>query len=489
MSTQPKGIPMTMFLAVVIIVAIIAGAIGYFAKPAVPAATVTQTLTVTKTATVGATATVTKTVTVTKEVTKTITAPSPTKPLKKVTIIFASTQLAPAKEKEFVLSQLLPPFTKETGVKVEFVTPSYAELADRLEAEMKAGKVTISLVGDLHGGLDLFASKGFLEDLKKFGTLPGRTFISTLDKYSYLYGIKAYIPWMQATYVMVINKKAFDYLPEGLTVDDVIKGTDKWTYDALLAWTKNLMEKTGDAKLGFPVGPKGLFHRLLHGYLYPSFTGAQVLKFNSPEAVKMWGYLKKLWKYVNPASTTWDAMAEPLLREEVWIAWDHTARIVDAIREKPDQFVVVPVPRGPIGRGFILVAVGLAIPKNAPYQNEAWALIEYLTRPNVQVKVLQNTGFFPTVVEATGAIPTGPLKILAKGVVTQTGAKDAIVAMIPSLGPRGGEFTKIYRDAFERIVLKGEDINKVIEELGAKLQKLFEETGAPLPLPDSELKK
>ena len=465
-----KAVSLTQLIIIVVIVAIVAGLLGYFAKPAPAAETVTTT--------------VTSTVTVTVTGTPTTTTPA----LEKVTIIFASTQLAPAKEKEFVLSQLLPPFTKETGIKVDFVTPSYSELVDRLEAEMKAGKVTISLIGDLHGGLDLFASKGYLQDLTKFGKLPGRTFISTLDKYSYLYGIKAYIPWMQATYVMVINKKAFDYLPEGLTKEDVIKGTDKWTYDALLAWAKNLMEKTGEPKLGFPVGPKGLFHRFLHGYLYPAFTGAQVLKFNSPEAAEMWKYLKELWKYVNPASTTWDAMAEPLLREEVWIAWDHTARIVDAIREKPDDFVVVPVPRGPKGRGFILVAVGLAIPKGAPHPNEAWALIEYLTRPEVQVKVLENTGFFPTVVEATGAIPAGPLKILAKGVVTQTGAKDAIVAMIPSLGPRGGDFVKIYRDAFERIVLKGEDINKVIEELGTKLTKLFEEVGAPLPPPDSELK-
>lgn len=475
MSKQVKTVPLTVFLVALVAVAIVAGVVGYLAKPTVPPAVETVTITTT----------------VVREVTRTVTVTfTPTKPPEKVTIVFASTQLRPAREKEFVLGQLLPPFTRETGIRVEFITPTtYEELVTRLEAEMKARKVTISLIGDLHGGLDLFASKGFLEDLGKFGTLPGRTFISALEKYSYLHGIKAYIPWMQATYVMVINKKAFEYLPEGLTVDDVVKGTDKWTYKALLDWARNLMEKTGEPKLGFPVAPKGLFHRFLHGYIYPSFTGTQVLKFNSPEAVDMWNYLKELWKYVNPASTVWEAMAEPLLREEVWIAWDHTARIVSAIMEKPDQFVVVPVPRGPVGRGFILVVAGLAIPKNAPYQREAWALIEYLTRPEVQVKVLENTGFFPTVVEATGVIPKGPLRILAEGVMTQTGAEDALVAMIPSLGARGGEFVKIYRDAFERIVLKGEDISKVIEELGTKLHRLFEETGAPLPPPDSELKE
>ena len=400
-------------------------------------------------------------------------------------IIWTSTQLCPPAEQKFVREELLPPFTKETGISVEFVPISYEDLATRLESEVKAKKVTISLIGDLHGGIDLFAAKGYLEDLGKFGTLPGRTFPSTLEKYSRLHGIKAYIPWMTATYVMVINKKAFDYLPPGLTKEDVIKGTSKWTYDALLAWAKNIYEKTGERKLGFPCGPKGLWHRFLHGYIYPAFTGYQVKGFDSPDAVKMWKYLKELWKYVNPASTTWDAMAEPLMKEDVWIAWDHTARIVDAIKAAPDKFVVVPVPRGPKGRAFILVVAGLAIPKNAPNAKAAWKLIEYLTRPEVQVKVLEKVGFFPTVKEATGKIPAGPLKILATGVSTQVGAPDAIVAMIPSLGPKGGEFVKVYREAYERIVLKGEDITSVIKELGPKLRKLFEETGAPLPPPDS----
>ena len=402
-----------------------------------------------------------------------------------VAIVWASTQLNPAAEQAFVKNQLLPPFTEETGISVEFVPISYSDLAVRLEGEMKAGKVTISLIGELHGGLDLFASKGWLEDLSKFGALEGRTFIPSLERFSTLYGIKAYVPWMTATYVMVVNKKAFNYLPEGLTVEDVVMGTDKWTYEALLAWAKRLYEETGSPKLGFPASPKGLFVRFLHGYLYPAFTGAQVKNFNSPEAIEMWNYLKELWKYVHPASTTWDRMADPLLREEVWIAWDHTARIRDAIVQRPDDFVVAPVPKGPKGRAFILVVAGLAIPKNAPNQEAAWRLIEYLTRPEVQVKVLENVGFFPTVQEASGEVPEGPLKVMVEGVSRQLGAPDALVAMIPSLGGRGGDFKEIYLTAFENIVLKGADPADVLPGLAEELMNLFREVGAPLPPPDA----
>lgn len=399
-------------------------------------------------------------------------------------VVWASTQLNPSSERAFVEGTLLPEFTRATGVQARFVPISYGDLSSRLEAEVSAGRVTISLVGELHGGLDLFVSKGWLEDLGRFGELEGRTFPAVLDRFSRIRGIKAYVPWMTATYVFVVNKKAFDYLPDGLTREDVLRGTEKWSYDALLEWARRITEETGERKLGFPVAPGGLWHRFLHGYIYPSFTGAQVKMFNSPEAVRLWEYLRELWGYVNPASTTWDAMAEPLLKEEVLIAWDHTARIKDAVTSRPDQFLVVPAPRGPAGRGFILVVAGLAIPKGAPAQEAAWSLVEYLTRPSVQVSVLQNVGFFPSVSEAAGAVPSGPLRIMAEGVSNQVNSPDALLAMIPSLGPRGGEFTGAYRDAFKRIVLEGEDINAVVNELGPKLLSLFREVGAPLPPPD-----
>ncbi|ASJ10063.1 ABC transporter substrate-binding protein [Thermococcus sp. P6] len=407
---------------------------------------------------------------------------SPTQTTKtEVTLNWLSTQLNPPEEQNFVKDQLLPDFTSETGIKVNFVPISYSDMVTRLEGEEKTGKVTIDVIGDLHGGMDYMNSKGWLEDLSNMPKLKNRTFISTFEEYSKINGKKVYVPWMSATYVMVVNKDAFKYLPDGLTKEDVMKGTDKWTYDALLQWAKNLKEATGRPQLGFPAGPKGLFVRFLHGYIYPSYTGYEAKEFDSPDAVKMWNYLKDLWPYVHPSSTTWDAMADSLLKGEVLIAWDHTARIKNAIETKPDQFVVVPVPRGPKGRGFIVVLAGLAIPKGAPHKDEAWKLIDYLTRPETQVKVLEKVGFFPTVKEASGALPEGPLKILAEGVTAQSSTSDALVVMIPNLGSKGGQFKEYYKQAFERIVLNNEDPASVTKEIKPKLIQLFTDAGIQVP--------
>jgi len=392
---------------------------------------------------------------------------------------FASTQMVPAAEQIFAKSVLIKDFSDESGISVEFIPMEAPDLFTRLSAEVSAQKVTISLVGELHGGLDLMNTKVLLDDLSGI-SLPNRTFIKALEDYSVLAGKKVYVPWMQATYVMAVNKKAFQYLPAGLKVEDVTGASEKWTYDALLNWSKNLNDAFKGPKLGFPMGPKGLWHRFLHGYIYPSFTGYQAAAFDSVQAVKLWEYLKGLRPYMHPSCSVWEAMDEPLLKEEVLIAWDHTARVKNAVIEKPEDFAIVPAPRGPQGRGYITVAVGLAIPVGAPQKDNAVKLIDYLTSPDIQVKMLENIGFFPTIKEAEGVIPEGPLKILATGVLAQSGAPDSVIAMIPSLGAKGGEFSAAYRDAFTKIVIEGADIETTITTLGDKLRAIFKEVGVPL---------
>lgn len=398
-------------------------------------------------------------------------------------ITFFSTQLAPIAEAEWMRNQLAL-FTEETGIEVTFLaTDVYGEYADRVLADYRTGRGEFSLLGMLHGDvLGVMEVVGDVSDeLSQLQALGDRTFTPAFVNLGQIEGIQAYIPWMQAAYVMVVNKKALPYMP-------VRMATEGLTYGVLLEWAKAIYEATGEPMLGIPAGPSSLLKRFLHGHIYPSFTGAQMKNFNTPEAVAMWEYMVELWKYVNPSAPIWDAMDTPLLTEEVWIAWDHNARVKEALVQRPDDFIVLPCPAGPKGRGVITVIAGLVIPETSSDPESAYKLIEYLTRPEVQVATLENVGFFPVVAEAAGAVPAGGLKLLADGVNAQSGAPDVIVSIIPGgLGPRSGEFTKIYVDAFNEIVLKGRPIQEVLDEQGALLEALWEETGAPLPVPDINL--
>jgi hypothetical protein len=73
-------------------------------------------------------------------------------------------------------------------------------------------------------------------------------------------------------------------------------------------------------------------HRFFEGFLYPSYTGGVVVPFRSEAAETMWTQFASLWKDVNPNSTSYNFMQEPLLSGDVWIAFDHIARVLDAKR-------------------------------------------------------------------------------------------------------------------------------------------------------------
>jgi multiple sugar transport system substrate-binding protein len=283
-----------------------------------------------------------------------------------------------------------------------------------------------------------------------------------------------FVPWMHATYLMAANKRALKYLPRGADLQ-------KLTYDQLREWAAAMYKATGAGKLGFPTGPKGLMARFLQGYLYPSYTGSMTEGFRSPDAVQMWVYLRDLWQYVAPASLVINRMDEPLLNGEVWVAWDHSARLLQAFVQRPDDFIAFPAPIGPRGRGFISVLAGLGMPKGA----ESAAgddLIEYLTRPGVQVATMESVGFLPVVRIGSEVQLRAGMRSLLQAAVDQLASPEGILSPVPLLGGDADRsFSLAYLVAFSGIVLRGFPITDVLTVQEKKLLEAMAQVKA-LPL-------
>ena len=392
-------------------------------------------------------------------------------------IIFFSSQFKPVEEAEKMRQVIL----KDAPVQVDYIPEDPGPFNDRITAEQQAGRVTVSLIGGLHGDFAPFVQANQMEDLSALMTKLGdRGFPQTFLDLSKLGTDKHYyVPWMQATYVLAINKKALPYLPQGADVNAL-------TYAQLREWGANIQQATGQRRLGFPGGPKGLIHRFFQGYLYPSYTGsAGVVGFKTPEALQMWQEFKAIWEVSNPQSANYEFMQEPLLSEEVWIAWDHTARLINAAREKPNDMLLVPAPAGPKGRGFMPVIAGLGIPKGAPNRAGAEQVIEYMTEPKQQVATLRELAFFPATSAPIPEDLSPGIRLEADAVAKQAAAKDALPSLLPiGLGGKGGEFNKVYTDTFSQIVLRNGSVQQVLDEQGRILQGIMEETKAPCWPPD-----
>ena len=215
--------------------------------------------------------------------------------------------------------------------KVEYIPEDEGPFHARITAEVKANKGTVDALGALHGNFSTMAPAAELQDLTDLrAALKDRGIPEAFWKLAQLGTDKTYyVPWMQATYIVAANKKAIQYLPAGADVNAL-------TYAQYLQWAKNVKEKTGQAKFGFPAGASGLMHRFFQGFLVPAYSGGVVTTFANDDAAAGWKWMVDVWPYVNPQSTTYGFMQEQLLSEEVWVAWDHVARLKDAFREQTE---------------------------------------------------------------------------------------------------------------------------------------------------------
>src|SRR4029077_6109022 len=165
-------------------------------------------------------------------------------------LVFFSNQFKPVEEQGKMQDIIL----KSAPVKADFIPEDPGPFNDRLNAEEKAGKVTVGVIGGLPGALEPFAKAGYLEDLTALSQkLSDRGFAPAFMNLAHLGSTDKtyYLPWMQATYVLAINKKALQYLPQGADVNAL-------TYAQLKDWGAAIQKATNKRMLGFPAGPKGL---------------------------------------------------------------------------------------------------------------------------------------------------------------------------------------------------------------------------------------
>ena len=391
------------------------------------------------------------------------------------TVAFFGSQAQPAAEVRAMKTEVLNGFSN-----VYFNSQdSAATDISTILAEQTTGVSTIDLIDLTDSDMASLQAAGVLQDLTPL--LPRlqahRQFLPALlpagrfgtDK-------QYYIPWLQATYMMVINKKALQYLPKGFDVNNL-------TYDQLIDWGQAIENATGKRMIGLPAERStkgGLLQRFLQGYLYPSYTGKVLTSFKSAEAVQMWRMLQRLWKVTNLSSMSYQYMQAPLLRGDVWIAWDHQARLEAALHSA--QFEAIPAPSGPMGRGYMTTVVGLAIPKGASNQAGAEDLIDWLTRSEQQAEASASLSFFPAI--HTSGLAAPQADELRVDDMYQASPRPIQTHPPVGLGAEADKFTLAYQDTFRRIVLGNEDIPTVLDDEAGQLQGLLDAASAPCWVPD-----
>jgi multiple sugar transport system substrate-binding protein len=390
------------------------------------------------------------------------------------TVGFLSTQFTPVEEKQRY-EAVLKKFAK-APVAYNSVDPGV--FSSTVSTQASAGNVKTSLLGGLHGELAPLAES--LEDVDNLlRDLSGRGFTKEMLELTKVGGATSrYVPWMQATYVVAVNKKALEWLPSGVDVNDL-------TYEGFLAWAKAAKQGAGRPVFGMPAGPKGLHHRFYQGFLLPSFTGGQITTFRNEDAATAWTYMQELWSALTPASTNYDNMQEPLARGEVMVGWDHVARLVGAPASNPDEWLMVPAPRGPKGRGYMLIIAGLALPKNGKERDLAEKAIRALSEPLSQIETLRSNAFFPVVQTELPSDLKGAIALEAAAVRRQQRSEGSLLALPPvGLGAKEGEVSQVFKNCFQQICLENRPIQQVLDTQATQLNTILQGLNVPCWAPD-----
>jgi multiple sugar transport system substrate-binding protein len=235
-------------------------------------------------------------------------------------------------------------------------------------------------------------------------------------------------------------------------------------------WANAIAQDEGEGKFAVTAAPqKMLVYQ--YGGIILSYGGG-FPEINSPEALQAWELLVNMQHAHTPSVLTYTSVIEPMKREEAWLAFAHCARIGDIYRSNPSQFIVSRAPKGAAGMGSIMGTSGFAVLNDAPHKELALKLVEYMTRPDIQVTIAKGTGgFIPPVEEALPLLSNSiEDEIIYKALQVMDQGRLAFIP--PTFGETWGAVKTLYEEAFKKLVLEDGVVDK------AYLDSLQEEIDA-----------
>jgi multiple sugar transport system substrate-binding protein len=374
------------------------------------------------------------------------------------TLVLDSEMFSPPAEQEFFINEILKPFEEETGITVTFQIVKGSDMFDRLTAQQATDHVTTDMILAFNGRFAWYTDEGWMESLDMYTADWGdRTILSAFDGQAVVDGTRYFVPISADVYLTVANNKAMDYLPAGASMDSL-------TYEQYADWGVAVAAGEGEGKVCMTGIPEKMWiyqfssSALAYGLSAAGSPEPAFPNLNAPETVKAWEQWAKIGAGDGfmPTILSVDNCTDPLMREEAWLSVTHNARVGQVYASNETQFTVGPAPMGDSAIGSIAGAHGLGIVKGSPNAESAALLLEYLTRPEIQVKLNKGTGgFLPVVAEALDYLGDDPTdEIIRKALIVLENANGSYLPV--SDFESWGAVKKLFDDVFTEMILDGD---------------------------------
>ena len=273
--------------------------------------------------------------------------------------------------------------TYDIEVEVVFYGGAWAELLDKLKAEVMAGYAVADVVtiDDFY----LPTAKDYVADLTSY--------IDDWGEWDQLYtgkrdpgeidGKKYFVGWRADCLTTYVNVEKFEEF--GITWNDTS------TMDDLLAAAQIMSGKIGMKANKY----EGLTCEIA---IFIKAYGGNYLTFNSTANVEAFTLLKQLGPHLHPSSNSWDegTIPEQMTLENIYLDfnWPYQAGLIETAGMS-DVIKIFPTPNGTVGRGTTVGGGYLAISKISNNKDDAWQFIEFLASKRGQYLQLQHIGWLP----------------------------------------------------------------------------------------------
>ncbi|HPE69857.1 MAG TPA: extracellular solute-binding protein [Thermotogota bacterium] len=362
------------------------------------------------------------------------------------TLVVVSRLWSAPSEKEYIINEVIRPFEEENNCTVKFSTLDDQKILEQVGLQVETGNITTDVIVAYCSNMPTWVDNGLVEDLTAVAEgWTDRTFSQGYDAMTMFDGKRFFLPVGADVYLFIANKKALDYIPEGVDLEHL-------TWEQLVDWANAIAIVEGEGKYAVTGVPmKSLIYQ--YGGVCLSY-GADWPNLDNPGAMAAFYLMSKMANAYTPAVLTYDDVRPPMKRGEAWMATAHCARVGEIYKNDPTQFVIAPAPTGPAGIGSIAGTSGYALVKGSQHKELALKFLEYMTRPDIMLKSSKGTGgFIPPVDEALALLDSEDEQdlVIAKAIgVMQNG----VLSYIAPVWSDWGQVKLVYDDIFKKMILE-----------------------------------
>ncbi|MDO4445494.1 MAG: extracellular solute-binding protein [Bacillota bacterium] len=385
------------------------------------------------------------------------------------TLKIMCTNASQPQEKEYITSSFLEGFKEETGIDVEVDFLTQADGIKKIQTEQETGNIVSDLLIVDTANMAPYVNGGWLEDISETVDGTGVTYTTMFDDSTNKDSARYFVPMSFDVYITIANVKALDYLPDGLTQEDVENGL---TWEQYADWAIAIAEGEGEGKTMLPTSMDG--SQLLYPMGGMSLAyGGSFPEFTSQGFKDAMGVIAKMAEadafYAN--QDQYNAVTEPLDKGDVWLTFTHMGPAGTSYNAAPNNFVIGAAPKGSKGAGSTAGAWCVGIQKGSENAQAAQKFIEYISDPEVNYDYCTNMGGVLSPIEEVGDILESSDAIMKAG---NAMLADTIISGVPSTEYSDWNAVKLlYGDVYNKIAeTKAVPDDAFLEEMQAKLDEL-----------------